>query len=425
MKAVIHVVEGADGTQIAGFTLTGGRGQDWGTNKYGGAMDFQARADVRDCIMQGNGCDSLTFAGGVRAAGSSAYVVFENCLFYDNYAWACGGASLVEGQATTVFSHCTAAGNKSDNYIGQQGGFSVANSGTLIVTNSIAYGNQGLQIAAYGSYYGRESVLKVGNSCVQGGVAANGAGTFENLGGNITTNPDYFEVEGVPYQSNLRRDKDMGFSLAYMKKYNPDGTAVEPEEPPVVPDEPAVFKLIQYCINRQPYTIDDALAATNMPSIWKGEPVTETYTKINFRDNMSKSQNFQSSAVKWPATIRDGKKSDYFVCQITGRINIPESGKWTFACGSDDGFRCIMTDEDGREYSFEYYKDRAYDTTVKTFDFKKAGTYRFYLIYFEYVDASALDVSCAKGSYSRFNSTSFKLIGTPESRVTLVGGSNK
>ena len=163
-----------------------------------------------------------------------------------------------------------------------------------------------------------------------------------------------------------------------------------------------------------------------MPSIWKGEPVTETYNVINFRDNAHATtrQNFESSAIKWPATIRDGKKSDYFVCQITGKINIPEAGEWTFACGSDDGFRCIMTDEDGKEYSFEYYDHRSYGTTLKKFNFTKAGTYRFYLIYFEYVTESALDVSCAKGSYNSFNPTAFKLIGTPESRITLVGSEN-
>ena len=416
MKAAIHVAEGADGGQIWGFTVTGGRGQDWGVNKYGGAMDFQARTFVRDCIMHGNGCDNLTFAGGVRACGATAYVVFENCLFYDNYAWACGGASLVEGQATTVFSHCTAAGNRSDDFIGQEGGFSVANTGTLIVTNSIAYDNQGLQIAAYGSYYGRESIMQVGNSCVQGGVAANGAGSFTDLGGNITSSPDFFSVDGVPYQSNLRATRDMGFSLGTIKRWG------EEIVPP--PAETGAFKVIQYCINKQPFTVDDALAATNMPSIWSSDPVTETYPVINFRDNMQRAQNFQSSAVKWPATIRDGSKSDYFACEITGKINIPETGQWTFACGSDDGFRCIMTDEDGKEYSFEYYRDRSYGTTLKTFNFTKAGTYRFYLIYFEYVTESALDVSCAKGSYSSFNSSAFKLIGTPESRVTLVRAEN-
>jgi hypothetical protein len=139
----------------------------------------------------------------------------------------------------------------------------------------------------------------------------------------------------------------------------------------------------------------------------------------------SKNINFRSSAVKWPATIRDGKKSDYFVCQIDGMINIPEAGEWTFACGSDDGFRCILTAEDGTEYSgFEYPRGRSYDTTIKTFNFAKAGIYRLYLVYYEKIDASALDLSCCRGAETVFSKAKFKLIGTPESGVTLVGGSN-
>lgn len=421
MKAVIRIVEEAGGTQVTGFTLTAGRGQDCGSNKYGGAMEICARADVRDCIMQGNGCSSLTFAGGVHACGSSAYVVFENCLFYDNYAWACGGASLVEGQATTVFSHCTAAGNKSDNYIGQQGGFSVANSGTLIVTNSIAYGNQGQQIAAYGSYYGRESVLKVGNSCVQGGVAANGAGTFENLGGNITTNPDYYSISNVPYQSALRMTKDMGFSLAFIRRYNPDGTEVEPEEPIIEPDEPAVFKVIQYTISKRPYTVDDALAATNTPSIWMDDPCTGTYGYINFTDNPEYTLNFPNGVNSFPGNVKEGRKATYYACQCSGDVNIPEAGWWTFACGSDDGFRCVLTDEDGKSYSFEYYKDRSYATTVQAFNLTKPGRYHVYLIYFEYGGCSNLDLSCRKGKYSTFSKSSFKLVGTEASGVPVVG----
>ena len=52
--------------------------------------------------------------------------------------------------------------------------------------------------------------------------------------------------------------------------------AVDPQEM-----EPAVFKVIQYCINKQPFTIDDALAATNMPSIWKGASDPLVFSKTS------------------------------------------------------------------------------------------------------------------------------------------------
>lgn len=415
MRAAIHVAEGADGGQIWGFTVTGGRGQDWGVNKYGGAMDFQARTFVRDCIMHGNGCDNLTFAGGVRACGATAYVVFENCLFYDNYAWACGGASLVEGQATTVFSHCTAAGNRSDDFIGQEGGFSVANTGTLIVTNSIAYDNQGLQIAAYGSYYGMESILQVGNSCVQGGVAANGAGSFTDLGGNITSSPDFFSVDGVPYQSNLRATRDMGFSLGAIKRW---GGAGEHD------NENALFTVTQYPLSKKPWSIADVVAATNKPSIWVGKPVVRTYATINFRDNVKRTQNFNRTTVSWPATVVNGVYPAQSICTIEATLAVSEAGAWTFACGSDDGFLFELTDEDGVVYSFRCDREQAYATTIGRFNLARAGRYRLKMLYFDCGTEGGLDLSCAKGSYNSFSSSMFKLVGTPESGITLVGGNN-
>jgi hypothetical protein len=125
--------------------------------------------------------------------------------------------------------------------------------------------------------------------------------------------------------------------------------------------------------------------------------------------------------VSFPGNVSEGRKATYYVCQITGKVRVTEAGEWTLACGSDDGFRCILTDEDGKAYSFEYFRDRSYDTTIKTFNFAKAGVYDLYLIYFEYGDASVLDLSCAKGKYSRFNKSAFKLLGTPASGIPLVG----
>ena len=431
MKAMIRIRGGIDGeVRVWGFTLTGGRGQahENNTNKYGGAIDIHSRAFVRDCVMRDNGCSSLTFAGAVHVC-DGAFATLENCLMYGNYAWACGGATLVEGQGTLVASHCTAAGNDSDDFIGRQGGFSVANTGTHVVTNSIAYGNGGLQIAAYGSYYGRESILQVGSSCVGGGAAANGAGNFTDLGGNVTEDPGYFTLDvsslangydtvfasnSVPYQSNLRATKDMGFSFDKIQRWQSSAVSTS-----------SVFTVTQYCISKRPYTVDDALAALEKPSIWTSDPVTQAYSTINFVDNSEWTHNFKATGVKWPATIRDGAKAEYFVCTVTATLDIPEAGEWTFACGSDDGFRCVLTDEDGETYSFEYFRDRAYATSLETFNFAKAGTYTLDLVYFEYGDASGLDLSCAKGAFGSFSKSRFKLLGTPESGITLVGGENK
>ena len=181
------ITEKAAGCVVDGFMFTRGAPQNSG-NKYGGGIDCLADATIRHCTFKDNGNSSTTFAGGLHTS-NRANVLVENCLFVGNYAWACGGASLTEGGSTATFDRCTVFGNKSDDYIGNQGGLAVANTGKIIVRSSILWGNTGVQIGAYGSYYGADSTIRVSYSCVQGGVAANGAGHFYNDGFNITTDP--------------------------------------------------------------------------------------------------------------------------------------------------------------------------------------------------------------------------------------------
>src|SRR5574344_819032 len=188
----LSITDGAAGCVIDGITFTHGAPVNSG-NKYGGGINCHADATIRHCVFIGNGNSSTTFAGGLHTDNGSQVLV-QNCLFVGNYAWACGGASLTEGRSTATFDRCTVYGNRSDNFIGNQGGLSVANTGTIIVRGSILWGNTGMQIAAYGSYYGRESTIRVSYSCVQGGVAANGAGRFYNEGGNISRDPCFINV---------------------------------------------------------------------------------------------------------------------------------------------------------------------------------------------------------------------------------------
>ncbi|MBQ6339592.1 MAG: InlB B-repeat-containing protein [Kiritimatiellae bacterium] len=186
------ITENAAGSVVDGIVFTHGAPTNAG-NKYGGGVDCLANATIRHCVFKDNGNSSTTFAGGLHTA-NRAQVTIENCLFTGNYAWACGGASLTEGGSTATFDRCTIYGNRSDDFIGNQGGIGVANTGTVIVKNSILWGNTGNQIAAYGSSYGAQSTIRVSYSCVQGGVAANGAGHFYNDGGNISSNPLFINV---------------------------------------------------------------------------------------------------------------------------------------------------------------------------------------------------------------------------------------
>ena len=188
----LQITESASGSVIDGFVFEKGAPTNSG-NKYGGGVDAFANATIRHCVFRDNGNSSTTFAGGLHTSGG-AQVLVENCLFVNNYAWASGGATLTEAGSTATFDRCTFYGNRSDDFIGNQGGISVANTGTVIVRSCILWGNSGAQIAAYGSYYGQQSTIRVSYSCVQGGVAANGAGHFYNDGGNISADPRFINA---------------------------------------------------------------------------------------------------------------------------------------------------------------------------------------------------------------------------------------
>lgn len=155
-QAVVHIAQGAVDSTIRGFAITGGTGRpsssSYGYDYYGGGVCADASAAIQDCIIHGNGhgmprTNSGTFGGGIRSA--DGYVRVINCLFYDNFAWACGGATFVEGTGSVMeLDHCTIYGNESTDFFGYQGGVGMANGGSVVIRNSIVWGNGGDEIDA-------------------------------------------------------------------------------------------------------------------------------------------------------------------------------------------------------------------------------------------------------------------------------------
>ena len=130
------ITENASGSVVDGFVFTHGAPTNAG-NKYGGGVDCLANATIRHCVFKDNGNSSTTFAGGLHTS-NRAQVSVENCLFTGNYAWACGGASLTEGGSTATFDRCTVYGNKSDDFIGNQGGIGVATADNPAAADALA-----------------------------------------------------------------------------------------------------------------------------------------------------------------------------------------------------------------------------------------------------------------------------------------------
>lgn len=72
--SAVCIGEGADGSVLKGFTITGGTGQphksSYGFDYYGGGVNACVSAEIEDCAIVGNGIgiaqqNAATFGGGV------------------------------------------------------------------------------------------------------------------------------------------------------------------------------------------------------------------------------------------------------------------------------------------------------------------------------------------------------------------------
>lgn len=171
------------GTKLVGFTLRNGNGRgfpsSFGQDFYGGAIfaGGGTKLAIEDCRIVHNGWSSgapnnCTFGGGVFCGSSQ--ITLTRCVIADNFAWACGGGTLVDGTGSMTFDRCTVVSNVSTNFFGQQGGIGMANDGDVFVRDCIVYGNYGNQIDAFGAPYNVGCVAVCNWSLVQGGFAGTG-----------------------------------------------------------------------------------------------------------------------------------------------------------------------------------------------------------------------------------------------------------
>ena len=176
------------------------------------------------------------------------------------------------------------------------------------------------------------------------------------------------------------------------------------------------FWVTQYSFEDSPWSIDEALSKIDDPSSWSAQPISRAYPVIAFSDSDGHAEDFNFE--RFPGNP-NGKSPDGFAVVSRGKIYVRESGTYTFCCGSDDGFRCVISTDENR-YTFEYAGERNYGRTFKTISFSKAGVCDLDLTHFSY-GGGVLFLSVAKGTHSSFDSSAFKLVGDPASGITLVG----
>jgi hypothetical protein len=124
--------------------------------------------------------------------GKGPSVTVRDSLIYDNYAWACGGAVLVDHGARIKIENSTIFGNDSTNFFGHQGGVGMANGGKVEIVNSIVWGNSGDEIGAFSGIYSRGTEATVSYSMIEGGFSGTGnisstSPSFSNTGNVFRT----------------------------------------------------------------------------------------------------------------------------------------------------------------------------------------------------------------------------------------------
>jgi hypothetical protein len=238
-----HVVVGADGAILDGFTVTGGHADGDGLDALGGGMlNILASPLVEHCVFAGNaagfgggmfnggdvpvvlGCgfignsalyggglcnyesnpriESSVFAGNGADGGGGMvnhgkHPVIENCLLVGNTA-RFGGGMHNHGSGGPIIHNCTLAGNQASHY---GGGVSSQDTYT-VVENTIITGNTAGQGGP--SLFDNAAGTTVGWSCIQGGWPGTG---------NLDLDPLFTNVEDPAGPDGIWMTADDGLRL--------------------------------------------------------------------------------------------------------------------------------------------------------------------------------------------------------------------
>ncbi len=203
---VAHIMYGATGAILDGFTVTGGKAITGSASNIveGGALYLNGISmTVRNTIFTGNSApvqtgDDTARGGAVTIIGGGTNL-FENCVFANNtvtagnYDVAFGGAIYATGTGTTTVRNCILNGNTVTGGTGTEGGGGALNiygaGMTLQVVNSLLYDNTVTAPTANGgAIRGNDATaIQVLNSTFSGNSADDNGGAIANMGGTGTT----------------------------------------------------------------------------------------------------------------------------------------------------------------------------------------------------------------------------------------------
>lgn len=167
--------------------------------------------------------------------------------------------------------------------------------------------------------------------------------------------------------------------------------------------------------------VNDAEAMVADSRFWLTDaayPLIGQYDTIDFHANSS-SGVFTNNRLFPNHTYADQDK-ERFVVVAEGAVFVPASGEWTFAVGSDDGFRLRIVGH-GVEFVSEYLTGRSFATTLATFNFPVAGVYDLSLLYYENGGGASVEFSVAPGFQQSVDVGVFHLTGDPAGGIIHAG----
>jgi predicted outer membrane repeat protein len=143
---VFHVVTGATGGVLDGFTITNGYAGGFGDgeDEGGGMWNDWASPTVRNCLFASNHADE--FGGGMFNFDNNGLV--ENCLFVSNNAGNIGGGIYTNDSDLTITNSNFVSNTAGTDWPCNGGGLHDHDWSSVVLTNSIFWANTPDQICA-------------------------------------------------------------------------------------------------------------------------------------------------------------------------------------------------------------------------------------------------------------------------------------
>ncbi len=107
-----------------------------------------------------------------------------------------------------------------------------------------------------------------------------------------------------------------------------------------------------------------------------------------------------------------GDDINHFVIEVTGTVEIPSTGSWSFGVNSDDGFGLSLA-RGGSVFTSQFPGTRGSADTIQAFNVTEAGTYDVRLVMFEAAGGASVELFASPGALTSFGPT-FRLVGDTE-----------